>query len=313
MKKVLIVFLSAVMVLSLASLAFGSIAVTGGEMKWKYMFQGATSEGAGATAKDEINDQMEGKFKVESKISDQLSAYIIPKVKVNGKNDGCNFWADEYAAVYASDFGTVKVGYFGYKTKGNVDILDPAIKDLKSVTGMLYSNKIADTFNVDLWYTPDYHKHDEALYDNAYAVKLGYTSDMWGADVAVVNTNEDGAKTGYSANAYIMPVENLTAYMNYSVDQYEDVVNIIGGMYTVGNFTARVEYDLNNNLGANSDGSIHYKDSDKQEMEGNLYGVYLRYKANHGIEYEFGKKLTATAKGGDQTSECWVSAKVVFK
>jgi hypothetical protein len=327
MKKVLVVFLSAVMVLSLASLALGTISVSGGEMKWKYMFQGENSEGGESpdVTKVEKNDQMEGKFKVESKISDQLSAYVVSKVKVKDKTDGakCDFFADEYAAIYTADFGTVKVGYFGYNTKGKVDILDPAIKDLKSVTGILYSNKIADTFNVDVWYTPDSHTHDEILFDNAYAVKLGYATDMWGADIAVVNTGETATttldknyqdtKTGYSANAYITPIENLTAYMNYSVDQYEDVVTLIGGMYTFGNFTARVEYDLNNNLGANSDGSIHYKDSDKHEMESNLYGVYLRYKANHGVEYEFGKKLTATAKGADQKSECWVSAKVTFQ
>jgi hypothetical protein len=307
MKKVVVLLLSAVLVLSMAAAAFGVVNVSG-ELKAKYKFQGENSVGGESpeTTDTEKNDEVEAKIILDSQINEKLSAKLVAKLTANANDGGDKFGYDEYWAAYKDTFGQVKVGYFGYKTKGNVDVLDGAYKDLKSVTGVEYSNKLAETIDVAVFYNPDYNKKDEELFDNAFAVKAGINQDFWGVEVNYVNVG-DGENTdnkaGYTVNARITPIENLNAYVSYGVDQYEDVVSIIGADYTMGNLTARVEYDLNENIG---------KDSDKDKMESNLYGVKLIYKAPHGVEYEFGKKLTATAKGMDQESECWVSAKIAF-
>jgi hypothetical protein len=321
MKKVLVVFLSAVMVLSLAAVAFGAVNVNG-ELKLKYNFQGANSV-VGATPKgQDKNDIAEIKLKFSGSVNDNLSYFVAAKAKASDNDDGgtpsktdnTDFYLDEYYFAYATDFGTIKAGLTPFKPKGPVvDVIDGAYKDLKAATGIQYLNKFADAIDVTVFYTPDYYKCDESLYDNAAALKVGYNTDMWGVEGNVVsignkqedNTKkvaEDGRATGYTVNAYVVPVENFTVYASVGQDQMEDPAQVLGLKYVYDKLTIMGEYDFDKENG-------DYVDDFKE----NLWGVKAIYKSAHGIEYEAGRKLKGnSANGTDMASECWVSAKVVF-
>jgi hypothetical protein len=324
MKKVLVVFLSAVMVLSLTAVAFGAVNV-GGELKVKYNFQGAASENGATTEGADNNDKFEGKMILNGNMNDNLSYKIVAKATATDNDssksgdDGKNsdFYLDEYWGNYDASFGSIKVGLFSFKPKGPiVDVIDAAYKDLKAATAIQYSNKFADAIDLAVFYVPDYYKKDEALYDNAVAVKVGYNTDMWGVEGNVVSVGNapdsggkaaaDGRATGYTVNAYVVPIENFTVYASIGQDQFEDPCQILGLKYVYDKFTAMLEYDLDKDNGDYGYGGTG------TEYESNLWGAKLIYKSAHGVEYEFGKKLTETAKGGEQTSECWVSAKIAF-
>ena len=321
MKKVLVVFLSAVMVLSLAAVAFGAVNVNG-ELKLKYNFQGTNSV-VGATPKgQDNNDLAEIKLKFSGAVNDNLSYFIAAKAKASD-NDGdtssnTDFYLDEYYFAYATDFGTIKAGLTAFKPKGPVvDVIDGAYKDLKAATGIQYLNKFADAIDVTVFYTPDYYKCDESLYDNAAALKVGYNTDMWGVEgnvVSIGNKQDNGGKdaaegraTGYTVNAYVVPVENFTVYTSLGKDQFDDPAYILGLKYVYDKLTLMGEYDFDKDNGKDdNNGAV-------AAFKENLWGVKAIYKSAHGIEYEAGRKLTGNSDNGvDMKSECWVSAKVVF-
>jgi hypothetical protein len=321
MKKVLVVFLSAVMVLSLAAVAFGAVNVNG-ELKLKYNFQGTNSV-VGATPKgQDKNDLAEIKLKFSGSVNDNLSYFVAAKAKASDNDDGgtpsktdnTDFYLDEYYFAYATDFGTIKAGLTAFKPKGPiVDVIDGAYKDLKAATGIQYSNKFADAIDVAVFYTPDYYKCDESLYDNATALKVGYNTDMWGVEGNVVSIGnkqetagkkvaEDGRATGYTVNAYVVPVENFTVYCSVGKDQFDDPAQVLGLKYVYDKLTLMGEYDFDKKNG-------DYVNDFKE----NLWGVKAIYQSAHGIEYEAGKKLKGNSTNGtDMASECWVSAKVKF-
>jgi hypothetical protein len=327
MKKVLILFVSVVMVLSLAAVAFGAVNVSG-ELKCKYYFQGYNSEIGPTDEGKDCNDQFEAKLKFDGKVNDNLAYFVAAKAKAYD-NDGApdpvtdvistkannDFYLDEYWANYTAGFGSIKVGLFEVKPKGPiVDVIDGAYKNVKSATWIQYSNKFADAIDFAVAYTPDYYKSDETFYDNAYIVKVGYNTDMWGVEGNVVNVGnrpdvagkkdaQIGKVVGYTVNAYVVPIENFTVYASIGTDQFEDPAQIVGLKYVYNRLTAMLEYDLDKDNG-------DYVD----EYNENLWGVKVKYAAAHGVEYEFGKKLTENKTGSteDMKSECYVSAKVAF-
>ena len=252
MKKLLVLALSAVLVLSLAAVSMAAVTLSG-EVVAKYDFENAV-------------DSAEGKIAFDGKVNDAVTAKIVYKYG----GPGATLVADEYWFNVAGDIGALKVGYFGYGTSGKKDIIGGTYGDLKTEAALNYTYT-ADALTLKVWYAVDSNLvgiGDVLVADNAYAIGLAYDSETFGADVNFVDTQVVGDKTGYSVNAYIIPVEGLTAYIHAGKNQVKSEIGILGAVYTTGAVTLRGEIGLGDD---NED----------------AWGVAAQYAAANGLTYKY--------------------------
>ncbi len=340
MKKLLVVALSAIMVLSMAAVSMAAVAV-GGEFNFGYKTEAADTLDAALGGTDKGTDFIESKVTVSGDVNDNLAVFAAIKT-----NDGSNaagtkgFFNDELWAKLKYDAFNLQVGYFGFGFGGPKDILDAAYGDLKADAGLLASYKFTDAFTGKLYYgydndvtgaglvdadnngTPDafvYFTQDGAAGDGAIAVGLDYAADALSVGLIFAKPNFE-----YNATVIGQKYETgniVAANVSYAIGAFKPYVSYSSFSETTNNvdadnkviivgftlesadmpFYARAEYDVDS----------------KNEVAGwtkdlDIYGIRLGYKLNANAAIEGQYKTVANAAGNDTDKDTYIKLKVTF-
>jgi len=313
MKKLLIVLLAAMMVLSLAAVSMAAPTV-GGELKFIYKIADELVDDN--NDENDITDATEAKVTFTTEVSDTVKGFVAIKAK---EGAAVSAYLDEYHMTFTQGFGTVKVGYFGHKLTPSLDIIKGhGLKELKANALTVVDYNVSDAFVVGLAYALDGNEKKLAdadadaklalgdfkpVYDGAYDLKLGYKADSFGGEVHIFGNGDvevaGKVESVTALDIWYQPTDVIKAYFDYVAPSYKDETAatekdpamIVGALFTLTEaLSARVEYNLEAPEGAD-----------------NNYGVKFVYK--------FTNKVTGELKmegKEDGTSPMEVSFKVAL-
>jgi len=308
MKKLLVLALAALILLSLAAVSMAADTTISGSVTFVSVLDGNLNPNLPGVNGTFPFDENRVKLDVNNQISDEVS--ISARLQATG--DGCSYTEQQLWAQFSESFNTIKVGFFDYNQTGSVNLLGQssgaagdigsyAINDIFGQnTGANGMNaaledtyKLSDTITLDLLYAE--------YVSNGYrdAVDLAYNSDTLSADVAYIKPNEyDNTHGAYSANVSLKfdPAQMAQGcfrpcpYKIYANYQYNDYLNslstpaspykssdlIVGLAYDSGTIFAGGEYDLIKFTPLNSNSAS------------NQYGIQLGYHiaTNTTLEYD---------------------------
>lgn len=331
MKKLLVVALSAIMVLSMAAVSMAAVAV-GGEFNFGYKTEATDNLSkddktalSDPSKPDKGTDFIESKVTVSGDVNDNLAVFAAIKTN-DGSSNNAGFFNDELWAKLKYDAFALQVGYFGFGFGGPKDILDAAYGDFKADAGLLASYKFTDAITGKLYYgyDNDYIRTaangpvylDGATGDGAIAVGVDYAADALAFGLTFAQPNLDfksqnletdsiiAANVSYAIGAF-KPFVSYSSYSETKNNKDQDNSVIILG-FTLESadmpFYARAEYDL--------DSENEVAGWAKDDLS--LYGIRLGYKlnANAAIEGQF--KTVANATGSDTDNDTYIKLKVTF-
>jgi hypothetical protein len=302
MKKLLVLLLAAMMILSLAAVSMAAPTV-GGELKFKLNI--ADEDPDDKNDENDITDAAEAKVTFKTEVSDSVTGFVAVKAG-GGAND--TFKADEYHITIAQDYGQFKLGYFGKSLTPDLDIIKAfgSVKELKTNVLAEGTFNIADGFTLGVDYALDGNAGNlgdiEGVYDGAYVLSLAYAADSFGGAVNFFGNDakNDGEYKNITAlDVWYQPVDMLKAYVAYvdaskkkAAGAKDPKASIIIGAYA--DFTdalyGRFEYNLED-----------YK------AKSNNYGIKLGYKFANGITAE-----AKAVKNFDGTMPIELSMKVAL-
>ncbi len=342
MKKLLVVALSAIMVLSMAAVSMAAVAV-GGEFNFGYKTEAPDTLDAALGGDDKGTDFIESKVIVSGDINDNLAVFAAIKTNGSSENGGSRFFNDELWAKLKYDAFNLQVGYFGFGFGGPKDILDAAYGDLKADAGLLASYKFTDSFTGKLYYG----------YDNdvAAAVMVDTSTPADTPDTLVYSTLDGAAGDGAIAVGFDYAADALSVGLIFAQPNFEytdlntkyETDNVIAAnvSYAIGAFKPYVSYSSCSvsttiaGVKTDSDDSVimvgftlesadmpfyaraEYDLDTENEVKGwtedlDIYGIRLGYKlnANAAIEGQF--KTVANAAGDDTDNDTYIKLKVTF-
>jgi hypothetical protein len=226
MKKLLVIALSAVMILSIAAVAMADVTV-GGELNYGYNMYKDKTVGD--------NDFGNEKVTVTAKVSDNFTAFVAFKSDDTNANVG----TDEAWGKFTGEWGNVQVGYWGQNVKDTMDILNPIWKgidkgvlktgDIKFNEAIKATFNVADGFSVGAYLSrPNEGKDSNG---SVYGFIPAYANDTWGVDAYYFTSSEDGyannpddsfgvflqADTIEAVNAFYKLTPAITFYANYTI------------------------------------------------------------------------------------------------
>ncbi len=342
MKKLLVVALSAIMVLSMAAVSMAAVAV-GGEFNFGYKTEAADV----IDATEKGTDFIESKVLVSGDLNDNLSVFAAIKTN-DASSNGAGFFNDELWAKLKYDAFNLQVGYFGFGFGGPKDILDAAYGDFKAEAGLLASYKFTDSFTGKLYY--GYDNDAMTLNGNTITVPAGYTFSTTDPDVFTLDpsgafldgaTGDGAVAVGFDYTADALSIGLIFAQPNLEAKgtPFEtDSVIAANIAYAIGAFKPFVSYSSysGTNMAAkdveNTDiivgftlesadmpfyARVEYDVDSENEVANwaddlSLYGIRLGYKlnANAAIEGQF--KTVANAGGTDTDNDTYLKLKVTF-
>jgi hypothetical protein len=299
MKKLLVLLLAAMMVLSVAAVSMAA-ATVGGEVKLIY----ATEDKPNTADEAKWTDKAEAKITATTQVSDSVTGFAA--FKAANAAQGVNL--DEYHITIAQDICYFKFGYFGHKLTPSLDIIKAfgSVKELKTNVLAEGTFNIADGFTLGVDYALDGNAGNlgdiAGVYDGAYVLSLAYAADSFGGAVNFFGNDakNDGEYKNITAlDVWYQPVDMLKAYVAYvdasqkkAAGAKDPKASIIIGAYA--DFTdalyGRFEYNLED-----------YK------AKSNNYGIKLGYKFANGITAE-----AKAVKNFDGTMPIELSMKVAL-
>lgn len=279
MKKLLVLLLAAMMVLSVAAVSMAA-ATVGGEVKLIY----ATEDKDGTPDEAKWTDKAEAKITATTQVSDSVTGFAAFKAA----NAGQDVNLDEYHITIAQDYGSFKFGYFGHKLTPSLDIIKGwGLKELKGNALAVGKFNITDEFTFGLAYALDGHNVGDInpTYDGAYDVSLGYATDLFGGEVHIFGNGDckvvgDDVESITALDAWYQALDMLKVYVAYvdtkiyKAAKDPDAAIIVGAYADFTDaFYGRFEYNIEE-YGVKPDTF-------------NNYGVKLGYKLANGITAEF--------------------------
>jgi hypothetical protein len=282
MKKLLVVLLAAMMVLSFTAVSMAAVTV-GGEFVYGFNLTGPDTEDDPATPQNEAadyveNDFYEAKVTATAEISDNLKAFVALKGVSSDGDDDADVFVDE---TWAQLFGMVKVGKFGWNIKEKTDILD-AGHELKNDAGISGDFTIMEGLTFSAYVA----RPEE---DTAVGAKFIYSNDTFGAGVGYDKEPGDDEEAYVAVNGWYN-IDPAVIYVTYT-DHDEDSWAILGASFENDIFYARVEYEA-----VKEDGD---DDADN--------AFRLGYKFADGAKIEYNRKAI-----DDEDAESSIKLKVEF-
>ena len=272
MKKLLVIALSAMMILSMAAVSMAANVTVGGEFNY----------GWGLTVADDKTEDTDAfadsKIGVTAAINDKITGFATFK-----STDFNTTFVDESWVKFNEGFGTVQVGYFGYTVDGDVDIVS-SLGDIKNKASVAVSGKIAEPVTVS-GYLARFDPNTVTVGDdmtNQYAVSVAYDTASYGAKLNYINSTEDGAEASETLNLYynLAPAK---VYLDYEMlpEVAGDSQNnaVLGALYDGNKLYGRAEYQV-----VKPDG----------QDDANI-GFRLGYKIAKGANIEYNSCSTAGA------------------
>lgn len=318
MKKLLVLLVSAMLVLSLAAVSMASVEVTG-DFRYVYTLDSAKED------EEELTDGIDLRLEVLGQVSDTVSAYL----KLRNQDGGDEtFKADEYFLTFAPDWATFQVGYFDWSLTPSVDIITANGFDSFPRTNTLFTVDVpfGNGFSFGIAYVFDGNDSVDGytrsgvsgaeirnVQDGAYDLKLGYANELFGGEVHYSETKTDGTiadddevlanfEKNLAINVWYQALENLQIYAlrndpEYALDGSDVDAETVVGFYwsniAATPFGFRAEY----NTTSVNDGTDDY----------HPYGVRLDYTFGNGLILE----LEHLNYNSDDTTTA-LTAKVLF-
>lgn len=305
MKKGLSVVLGMVLVFAVSAV---SLAMNvNGNLKTMYDFEVDDSDGSKSQDKGELKIYFDGK------LADTITTRVTLKGYLDSKSDGDRAkpynYIDEYYVNYPTNFGTFKLGKWGFKPKGRVDVVDTAFGDFKAEWALLYTYAFTNGFKLGMWIVPDRSNVGEVVGDGAYVATLGWANKAIDIEANLVDTgNEDdilvlktgsggvnkkaqkltsafgeGTRLGYTANITLNKFYPLVQpYLHYSRNDIRGELNddrwIVGSRVKTGAWDLTLEYGLDDEY---VDGATVYTDAD------NAFGWKVKYTFANALNLEW--------------------------
>jgi hypothetical protein len=251
MKKLLVVLMAAMMVLSLAAVSMAAATVEG---DWRV-------EWVKAGDNDLTFKQNDLRLNFKGKVSDSVDAYMQYTF-------GSATSLKEYYVTFKQDWGKAQVGLWDYKLVPSRVILKPHgdlnCRNQKAMQ-FLFEIPVGDALTFGLWMVPDAAKTAGAdptkEFDNmTYDVKAAYKADSFGTELHFGSFNDSGKVGGVSGlvaegnyiafDVYYNINDNIKAFV-YGVNAdkeikgwVEELAPIVGATFKTGKLTSSIEYAL---------------------------------------------------------------------
>jgi hypothetical protein len=306
MKKLLMLMLSAIMLLSIAALAAAEVKVDG-KVYFTYngkdddlnvpSHRGNDQAIVEVNIKDKINKNWTGFWSYKPSSSDLSDNQI-------GKTRGDAFKTSEYYLRYKdSRKGELKIGSMKIANTDDLDVLSALFSDLRGELGVYYNHKLGKTgFSTGFAYIPDYCNIKEETGDNAYRLDLKYKASRWDSSLYYISkgkyylknkdlqarTEELTNQKGWAFNFGYSYSNNWRIYYNYERNNYYDnETSIVGTKYEYGPAWIEIEYDFANDY-------TKYRWS--KDLGDQRYGIILHYDflPNFYAEYEYQRQPKGT-------------------
>ncbi|MGE5605248.1 MAG: hypothetical protein ACM3YE_06095 [Bacteroidota bacterium] len=255
MKKLLVVLMAAVMVLSMAAVSMAAVTVSGDATFTKDFDKDLDKDATNSDKydiniffKNQINDTVDWtlRFNAAEKWADDAETVNVP-------------WTREAYANVKLGEGKLTFGMWEVKPYTSIGILadnaDSAIGRLKAPLTVGYTSpELFPGFKAGLVYFIDGNKvakeYDTAhsFEDGAYVLSLSYKAGMVAADLFYVDLALDNQEAGYALNAKVNPVDGLTLGLNYGerpgAKNAQTEVMIVEAEYEVNKFYVGYAMDL---------------------------------------------------------------------
>ncbi len=268
MKKIMIIFMALIMVLTVTAISLGAANISG-DLTATYQTKDESKDS------DDLNykkDKIEGSIKFNSKLNDFVS--FNANFKWDDKFDldtdeGSNvktknvsyFWNNETYLDINGEFGKFKVGMWEIKTY-NCALIDndaSTYGKMKAPFTLGYTSPNFNGFTAGLTYLLDENSDYDAKVptdEGAYVATLAYTNDdllNLKADLNLIDVAIDDVDSGYTLNAEVSPLGFLTTKLHYGSQVGENDVMILGLHFKANNAYFIYEQDLADEHAARED------------------------------------------------------------
>jgi hypothetical protein len=296
MKKFLVLFVSAALVLSMAAVSLAAVTVNG---DFRYNMYDDESKGSA----DNTYSETDLRVRVTGDLSDTVKATANVKFKrgtAESYNDYCsdkinneyknaeniNTSLDEFYATAKYDWGTAKMGYYEYKfTPSRVELKSGGYHVWQKADALFEVNlplAAVEGLTADLLCQP--YKNDFAD-DGAYGVALNYKAENWGVKVSYADFKNDDYGDLTAIDAYYMIDENKKVF----VDAVDFSENDGSGKYDDG-LDPVIGFAWSNIADMPLYASLEYATTPRNKDKSNEYDEYIAkvtYKLSNNIGLEF--------------------------
>jgi hypothetical protein len=280
MKKLLVLFLSAALVLSLAAVSLAAVTVNGD-------FRYNMYENEDPALTDESYGETDLRVRVTGDLSETVKATVNLKWVQDSKTSGDNVadtQIDEFYAIMTESWGTVKMGHYEYKfTPSRVELKSGGYHVWKKCDTLFEVDvPVAEGFTVEGVFQP-YGENDAD--DGAYGVAVNYKAENWGAKVSYADFKQDLDLT--AIDVYYMINEDMKVFVD-AVDYSENEVSSTC-VYDDG-FDPVIGFAWSNIADTPLYASVEYAITPRNKDESNEYDEYVvkaAYKLSNNIGLEF--------------------------
>jgi hypothetical protein len=291
MKKLLVLFLSAALVLSLAAVSLAAVTVNGDFRYNMYQDESASDESYAETdlrvrVTGDLSDTVKAtaNFKWKRGTSVTYNDYYDSTTTTYKNASNVNTDLDEFYATWKPEWGTAKMGYYEYKfTPSRVELKSGGYHVWNKADALFEVNiPVAEGFTVDAICQP--YKNDKAD-DGAYGLAVNYAAENWGAKVSYADFKNDAYGDLTAIDAYYMIDENKKVFVD-AVDYSE---NNGTGKYDDG-FDPVIGFAWSNIADTKLYASLEYAITPRYKDQAAEYDEYIlkaAYKLANNIGLEF--------------------------
>jgi hypothetical protein len=221
MKKLLVLFVSAALVLSMAAVSLAAVTFNGDFRYNMYEDESSTlttNPGTGSTPEQSYGET-DLRFKINGDISETVKAFANLRIMETNNSGWTTKW-DEAWATAKFNWGTAKMGYYEYKfTPSRSELSSSGMKVTpKNDTTFEFDIPLAEGFRFDTVFLPYATSSTD---DGSYAVTLAYTAENWGIQASYW----DLKKSDYDLSAidvYYMINDNMKVFVDGTDYSYND-------------------------------------------------------------------------------------------
>jgi len=269
MKKLLVLVIAIILVLSLTAVSMAAVTVSG---FLRYNLDSSTGtfnngySRVGINVDDVVNDQLT----IHAQIRNESAA---AKWYDSNVTTGSTTFLNDYYATIKQSFGTFKIGQWENDFWGDVDVFDPDNDSLwMTPCAIEFAPKLSGGFTAAIWYNPvlakdaDISKPVNQDCQNgavpvgvpglgAYTVSVGYAADALSVEAAYGNLGQTNKNVDILLNDNSWTILNvsykvidpLKLFVHYDSTGHDIYTNeILGANYAFGKtgFSTQLEYDF---------------------------------------------------------------------
>ncbi len=251
MKKLLVVLMAAIMVVSFAAVSMAAATVEG---DWRAEWVMDESK----KPNDDLTfSKYDLRFNFKGKVSDNVDAYLqmaYDNSVLTADKDVIGVTVKEYFVTFKQSWGTLKTGFWDHKLFPSRVLLKPHEINAVNAKDMqfVFDIPVGDAMSFALFMDPDLAK-DAMDYD----VKFGYKADSWGAEIHYGDNDPSKDDATYVAFDVYYQINDAFKAFVYGMQPGDDfnkawkddkgdviLVPVIGAEYKSGPVTTSFEYTL---------------------------------------------------------------------